>query len=128
MAFEPEDEVLELTQMMPDEPEQASDPFDFSPPPPPPPRPRRMPVDEDALMSETTAEMASRALSGLPGFRRYPSIEGEGPFGRHDLTLEHLVREMVRPMIREWLDDNLPELVERLVRREIQKVVRRGMD
>lgn len=133
--FEPvpapvEEDVLELTQMV-DEP----DPFDFTPPPPPPlpppPPPPRAPrsfVDEDALLSDAAAEAASRAFSGLSSFRRGPSLEGAGPIGRGDLTLEEIVREMIRPMIRDWLDDNLPDLVERLVKREIERVVRRGLD
>lgn len=117
-----EEDVLELTEEAPDEP--LPDPFEDDPPPPR----RRPPPMDDMLMSESTAEAASRAFSGLAGFRRGPSLMGEGPVGRSDLTLEQIVYHLARPIIREWLDDNLPQLVERLVKREIEKVVRRGLD
>lgn len=133
MLDEPaEDDVLELTQMVPEEPAPAPlpDPFEMDEPEPPPPPRRRPPPDDDddTLMSDLTAAAASRAFSGLAGFRRGPSLTGEGPVGRGDLTLEQIVYDLVRPLIREWMDDNLPQLVERLVKREIEKVVRRGLD
>lgn len=118
-----DDDLLELTQEAPDDP--MPDPFDDDPPPPPR---RRPPPMDDMLMSAATADAASRAFSGLAGFRRGPSLTGEGPVGRSDLTLEEIVYHLARPIIREWLDDNLPQLVERLVKREIEKVVRRGLD
>ncbi len=116
-----EEEPLELTQMVQEEPEY------YSPPPPP----RRAPPPEDGgLISDYAADAASRAFaSGLAGFRRGgPSLTGDGPVGRGDVTLEQIVYEIVRPMIREWLDDNLPTMVERMVKREIERVVRRGLD
>lgn len=39
-------------------------------------------------------------------------------------TLEDIVCDMMRPMLKSWLDDNLPGLVERLVRAEIERVSR----
>ncbi len=125
-----EDDVLELTQVAPDEP-VLPDPFDYDPPPPPPPPPPRRPMppmDEDGLLSAASAEAASRAFSSLSGFKRGPSLIGEGPIGNGGTTLEEIVHALVRPMIKEWLDDNLPPMVERLVKREIEKVVRRGLD
>ncbi|TWB43649.1 uncharacterized protein DUF2497 [Nitrospirillum pindoramense] len=124
--------MLELTDIIPDEPapepEPLPDPFAYEPPPPPPRRPPPS-MDDDRLMSEFTEEAASRAFSGLSGFRRGgPSLTGEGPIGRSDVTLEEIVHVLVRPILREWLDENLPTLVERLVKREIEKVVRRGLD
>lgn len=117
-----EDEPLELTQMVQEEPETY-----FSPPPPPR---RPPPPDDGGLISDYAADAASRAFaSGLAGFRRGgPSLTGDGPVGRGDVTLEQIVYEIVRPMIREWLDDNLPTMVERMVKREIERVVRRGLD
>lgn len=116
-----EEEPLELTQMVQEEPEYYS--------PPPPPR-RAPPPDDGGLISDYAADAASRAFaSGLAGYRRGgPSLTGDGPIGRADVTLEQIVYEIVRPMIREWLDDNLPSMVERMVKREIERVVRRGLD
>ncbi|HYC04774.1 MAG TPA: DUF2497 domain-containing protein [Azospirillaceae bacterium] len=140
MMDEPEEEdVLELTQMVPDEepeppPAPAFDPFDMEPEPPPPPPRRAAPpppppvYEDDALISDMTASAASRAFSSLAGFKRGPSIIGEGPMGNGAATVEQICYELMRPLIREWLDDNLPQLVERLVKREIEKVVRRGLD
>ncbi|MFV3130044.1 DUF2497 domain-containing protein [Niveispirillum sp. KHB5.9] len=118
-----EDEPLELTQMVQEEPEQY-----YSPPPPP--RRAPPPMEDGGLISDYAADAASRAFaSGLAGFRRGgPSLTGDGPVGRGDVTLEQIVYEIVRPMIREWLDDNLPGMVERMVKSEIQRVVRRGLD
>ncbi len=115
-----EEEPLELTQMVQEEPEY------YSPTPPP----RRAPPEDGGLISDYAADAASRAFaSGLAGFRRGgPSLMGDGPVGRGDVTLEQIVYEIVRPMIREWLDDNLPTMVERMVKREIERVVRRGLD
>lgn len=131
-VFEPEpmveEDVLELTQVAPDEP-ALPDPFDYDPPaPPPPPRRPMLPMDDDSLLSAASAEAASRAFSNLSGFKRGPSLIGEGPIGNGGTTLEEIVYALVRPMIKEWLDDNLPPMVERLVKREIEKVVRRGLD
>jgi len=138
MMDEMEDDVLELTQMVQEEEEPLAppplpdlDPFDMEPAPPPPPRRPAPPppsYEDDALMSDSTADMASRAFAGLAGFRRGPSIIGEGPMGHGATTVEQICYELMRPLIREWLDDNLPQLVERLVKREIEKVVRRGLD
>jgi uncharacterized protein len=41
-------------------------------------------------------------------------------------TLDDLVKDMLRPMLKTWLDDNLPTVVERLVRSEIERVARGG--
>lgn len=70
------------------------------------------------LISEQTAEAASRSLDALSSLvvRDY---EGS------DKTLEALVRELLKPMLREWLDANLPEIVERTVAREIARITRR---
>jgi uncharacterized protein len=117
---EEEEEPLPLTQMV-----EETESYDYAPPPPP----RRAPMPDDGgLLSDMAADAASRAFSGLSGFRRGPSLIGEGQIGRSDLTLEQIVYYLARPIIKEWLDDNLPSLVERLVKREIEKVVRRGLD
>lgn len=74
-------------------------------------------VSGGALLSESTAAIASQSLSVLSGLavRNY-----EGA----DNTLEGLVRELLKPMLREWLDANLPTLVERIVAREVERITR----
>ncbi|MBO9574657.1 MAG: DUF2497 domain-containing protein [Sphingobium sp.] len=37
-------------------------------------------------------------------------------------TLEALVQELLRPMLKDWLDANLPQIVETLVKREIDRI------
>ena len=43
---------------------------------------------------------------------------------KHELSLEHVVREALRPMLTSWLDENLPRVVERMVQAEIERVTR----
>ena len=102
---EESNDVLELTDSL-------------TPPAAPVAPPRATPVSrapEEALVSESTVEVASQSLSSLSGLlvRSYP---GAGN------TLDGLVREMLRPMLKEWLDAHLPDMVEQMVSREIARI------
>lgn len=79
------------------------------------PPPLSEPEAVETLVSNTTIEATTSALSSLSGIlvRGYPGSEN---------TLEGLVREIIRPMLKEWLDANLPDLVERIVAREISRI------
>jgi len=71
-----------------------------------------------ALLSETTAAVASQSLSTLSTL----TVRG---YEGSDKTLEGLVRELLQPMLKQWLDAHLPEIVERMVSREIQRITSR---
>ena len=124
MAAPLEDEVLELTEVVPDEPS----PLSLEPePPPPPPRPRfEMPEPDlhddplERLVSSSTASASVAALSELSAMNRAREL----PLGNANKTLEDLTRELLRPMLKDWLDENLPRLVQRLVQDEIARMVR----
>ena len=122
------DEVLELDQPMPEEPEEAAmspAPRAVRPPeetverpiaapaPPPPP------AQAAPIVSPRAAEASRGSLENLSRLLVKPESPETG-------TLEGLVREMLRPMLKEWLDANLPELVERLVAQEIARITSQG--
>jgi uncharacterized protein len=122
-----EEEVLELTEVIQDEP----------PPPPaaqPDPEPEPVPMrpaapafaprattaDADRLVSEPVAAASVAALSQLAALSQRPGLG----IGNGQLTIEEMVRDLLRPMLRDWLDANLPAMVERLVKEEIGRMVR----
>jgi cell pole-organizing protein PopZ len=140
-AMVEEEEVLELDQIVEEEPvmEEPEPP----PPPPPPPRPavqmrpqpapRRAPepepeeeeelmlVDRDAdgrqsLLSQGATSAISNAFGQLHQRQRV----SDDPHA----TLEDIVKAMLKPMLQDWLEQNLPPLVERLVAEEIERVNR----
>jgi cell pole-organizing protein PopZ len=41
-------------------------------------------------------------------------------------TLEDIVRQLLRPMLKEWLDDNLPDVIERLVAKELERLAEKA--
>ena len=97
--FEDDDEVLELSEPVPE----------------PPIRTTAIPPAPEPILSRGTAEATRSALDALSRLLVKPEPESDG-------TLEGLVREMLRPMLREWIDANLPQMVETLVAREIAKL------
>lgn len=126
VEFEDADDVLELTEVVPEE--QPPFVLQARPPEPEHEAPEEQlesarPLDSDRLVSDATAAASSAAFSAMNGmfnFRR----DNELPLGNGAITLEELVRDLVSPMLRQWLDDNLPKLVERLVQEEIRRIAR----
>ena len=114
----PEDDVLELTEVVEDEPEEeyrpAEDLF--------PPRRFEMP-SEEGLVSKATAAASTAAFAAMHN-RARERRGGEVYLGDGAITLEEIVKELLRPQLQEWLDQNLPGLVERLVREEIERLAR----
>jgi cell pole-organizing protein PopZ len=133
MEAEADDDILELTEIVPDEP-----------PPPPEPPPMRMPEPvswpepeplfepeperfhreslRDRLVSDSTAAVSSATMAGLAnqlGRRRSDVYLSD-----RAVTLEEITKDVLRPMLQSWLDENLPGIVERLVREEIQRIAR----
>lgn len=126
-----EEDVLELTEVVADEPPPPLPP---PPPPPPEPAPFRSPprrvepqieVEEEHIVSPNPAAASSAAFAGMS--QRLRERKNEMYLGNGAITLEELVRELLKPMLREWLDENLPPLVERLVHEEIKRIAREAM-
>jgi len=136
-----EEEVLELDQVVEEEPPVPEMHVPEPPPPPPPPRPavmraapppppRRAPepaeeedvmlVDDDGdsrgLLSQGAANAMANAFGQLHQRQRITDEPGN--------TLEDIVRAMLKPMLQDWLESNLPAITERLVQEEIDRVSR----
>jgi len=75
---------------------------------------RRMPNEENPLLSPEKGAAISSAFGALAN----TMLE------QNSRTLEDVVTEMLQPMLRSWLEDNLPSLVERMVKEEIERVSR----
>jgi hypothetical protein len=129
IADEEEDDVLELTDIVPDEePARRASPavdndlvmVDRAPARAPAAqkpvsRPR---VADDALISDTVRDRASSSFMQLS--RNVLVSESDSR------SLEALVQEMLRPVLESWLNEHLPQIVERLVQEEIERVTRHG--
>ncbi len=134
---EPEEEVLELTQVIEEEPVAVQPEPELESEPIPEPvrakpvtRPKPVVVEEEDVMlvdreresveSGLMSAAASNAMASAFGQLQARSRVANDP----SVTLEDIVREMMKPILKEWLDENLPPLAERLVREEIERVSR----
>ncbi|WP_423603799.1 DUF2497 domain-containing protein [Sphingomonas sp. MS122] len=108
-AAEDEDEILELSEPVLDEPEAPA-----AAEAPQPANGAAAPVAEP-ILSATAAEATRGPLEALSRLIVKPDVPGSD-------TLEGVVRELLRPMLREWLDANLPRMVEEMVQREIARI------
>ena len=134
-ANQPVDDILELTEVVEnDPPAQAAAPLAVipdEPEPEPEPAPHHreslgpMAEDEERLISATSAAVSVAALSQLVN-RGAGDRSGELPLGAVNRTLEDVVRELLRPLLKNWLDANLPGLVEDIVRAEVERVAQGG--
>ena len=139
-AEEVDDDVLELTEVVPEEPSPAptavaapaeDDVVMVERPAPPAPmksaprapiiaaRTRAVEVDE-GLLSDEVRDQASSSFRQLTR----STLVSDHPADSR--SLEALVQEMLRPMLEDWLNRNLPEIVDRLVQQEIDRVSRKG--
>ncbi|MBC6981792.1 DUF2497 domain-containing protein [Caulobacter sp. 17J80-11] len=131
VAYEADDEVLELTQ-------RYEEPAPAPAPEPTPIRPfetvgdieaapREMPApapvasfsqtETERLVSDRAAESAAAAFGALASTLLMP---------REGRSLEDVVKELMRPMLKDWLDQNLPAIVEAQVQSEVERIARRG--
>jgi len=131
-ASEPEEDILELTQMVQEDGSvvdlnTSKEPEPMPPPPPPPPPP---PVMSETLVSEPAASSAASALTSLASTveieRLAASPVTATTLGNGGRTLEDMVIELMRPLLKEWLDANLPATVDRLVQKEIERISKRS--
>ena len=135
----PQEEVLELTQMIqedgsvkdvnaPKEPEVPPPPTPPPAPPPPPPPPPSAPAA--SLVSDPVASTAASTLSSLANTieieRLSTAPNGATFMGNGHRTLEDMVIELMRPLLKDWLDKNLPDVVERLVQKEIDRISKKS--
>lgn len=147
---QPAEDVLELTEIVEEEPPQAPVPEPepepepmiaeeaaSAAPPPAEPEPVEEKVEEpanqpaeDALVSrdagETTASSFAQLAEQLEQQR--VSLTPQVEIGDGKQTLEGLVTDIMKPLLKEWLDQNLPGTVEKLVQREIERIARRHTD
>lgn len=133
-AEEAEEEVLELTERVQEEPapEPEPEPEPVAAEPeddlvvvdeePAMEAPMETPVAavEDELVSEPVAHAAASAFGDLVGQMLVSSRSTEGK------TLEDIVRELLKPMLRDWLDTNLRQIVENKVADEVEKIAARA--
>lgn len=145
---QPAEDVLELTEIVEEEPQQAPEPeptpepviveeVATAAPPPAEPEPVEEKVDEPATQpaeetlvsrdaGETTASSFAQLAEQLEQQRVVLSPQVEIGDGKQ--TLEGLVTDIMKPLLKEWLDQNLPGTVEKLVQREIERIARRHTD
>lgn len=146
-AEEPEEEIVELTDKVDDEPapepepEPEADPEpepepEVDPEPEPEPEPEDVEIDmqdpEPEPEAEVNQEEDSDALfteiaetataDGFEKLVKKTAVEYNG------ITLEEIVRTELKPLLREWLDDNLPSMIERLVQEELERISKRVLD
>ena len=115
-----DDDILELTDAIEDEPEPEPEPdpepepeTDFEPEP-------EAPEDDEKLVSDAVEEASVATMAGLTAALSSTARVGDG-----DKTLEELVRELLRPVLKDWLDANLTDIVERIVREEVERIADR---
>lgn len=137
----PGSDVLELTEMVAEEPAAAPMPA------PAPAAPAAMAndvlskIDEalavdappaaaapaNTMLSDQAAQAASQAFKKLqtaaeppiPAVHTTPS-----PVLASGKSVEEMVMDMLKPMMKDWLDRNLPSIVERIVTIEIRKLTK----
>ncbi len=126
---EPEEDVIELTEKVDDEPEEVAEP-EPEPEEEPEPEPEEEVVEVDMKEPELEEELDSiltdnAETAALEAFAELASKTAVEPGG---VTLEHIVRELIRPMLRQWVDKNLPPMVEKLLQQELEKIPKQAQD
>lgn len=125
---EPEPEPAAAVNLEFEEPDKDVSPLDLETPSEPPAMEEPLadaPAEDDSLVADSTALMASAALSKLRESSADEGSEGAATLPIGDKTIEALVRELMRPMLKEWLNQNLPGIVERIVEREVKRMAER---
>lgn len=153
---EPEEDILDLTDMIAEAPAPVPAPV-FAPEPTPepyvqqavytPPTPASAPppapaplvaanesdivlVDNDMTRSNDDSLLSGNALnragSAFDQLAGSHADRGMAISGGEGRTIEDMIREMLKPMLKNWLEDHLPEMVERVVREEVERASRRG--
>lgn len=122
-----EDDILELTNIIPDEPPMPAMPEPAPAPswwPEPEPAPPPRDYMRDRLVSNSTASVSSASIAGLAQKLNRNRRGSDVYLSDQAVTLEEITKDVLKPMLQSWLDEHLPGLVERLVREEIQRIAR----
>lgn len=141
------EEILELTEVVPEPaavaPVPAPEPASLPPPPrveevvlsaPEPvafaPAFPAVTAPEDMLLSATSAQASASVFADLAQHLQQDrqTLPASIHLGDGQQTLEGLITAIIRPMLKEWLDQNLPGTVERMVQREIERIARQHRD
>ncbi len=143
----PAEDILELTDVVEEEPEPPQPTPQPEPEPvveaviepevvatvpePPKPEPKPEPIaeapDDEPLVAPETTALAATSFAQLAEEleKQRVSLAPHISVGNGQQTLENLVVEIMRPLLKEWLDQNLAVTVERLVQAEIERINRR---
>lgn len=143
----PADDILELTDVVEEEPPPAAPIVEPPAPKPEPvveaviepeivasapePEPISEPIveppPEEPLLAPETTALAATSFAQLAEEleKQRISLAPHIAVGNGQQTLENLVVEIMRPLLKEWLDQNLAATVERLVQAEIERINRR---
>jgi cell pole-organizing protein PopZ len=132
---EPEDDVLELTDIAPEEIHATLGDLDISEPAPPAPAPivvtpaPRVPepvayTEPTHLETDDGALLSSAAAAGVTS--AFGSLSQRIGMPHTSTTLDGVVRELLRPLLKEWLNTNLRAIVEAKVEEEVERQSRRA--
>ncbi len=113
------DEVLELTDELPEEKVSAPDETHAQ---------KEMSAQgvfgdrrkKERLIDDDKLNAMRRSLSQLTSADEATSPSPVSP--ARETSLEELTRDLMRPMLKDWLDQHLPALVEELVAKEIRRL------
>lgn len=84
-------------------------------------------VGDEGLVSGKTKSGVTSAMSQFAGALAKEKSESGVP-GVSGPTLDALVLAVLEPQLKNWLDENLEPLVERLVKEELKRMARRAED
>lgn len=136
----PGSDVLELTEMVPEEAPVVAEKVE-TPPPAAPASPNDVlskidealavdnpaAVQEKPMLSDQAAQAASSAFKKLQTAAEppLPTVQTTpSPVLASGKSVEEMVMDMLKPMMKDWLDKNLPAIVERIVTVEIRKLTK----
>lgn len=135
-APEPEEDILDLQEVVEEEPVAVRAP-EPEPMPAPIARPKLQPKPKPVVQEEEDVMLVDRDPDSERGEGLVSHTAGAAvasAFGQlatrtrvaddPTVTIEDMVRDMLKPLLKDWLEDNLPRVVERLVQEEIERVQR----
>ena len=133
VAEDTEDDVLDLTQVVDEEPEQPQ------PEPAPVPAPDPQPEEDVSFVAPDPAPAVDEVSSAIDNVLSQQAEEAAlGAFAQlakkaavdrtGTVSVEDIVREEIRPILRTWVDDHLPKILERLLQEELDKIAKRAME
>ena len=115
-----EEDILELTDRLDDEPREPETPVAPAPVAEFAPARAAEPVaPEGGLVSPSAADSAASAFGRLER-----SVTPPAPAAAEARSLEDVVGDLLRPMLKAWLDENLPGIVRAAVEAEVERIAR----